>query len=278
MSILACLSVTIPSLSFREKSLGWRNHNSTQNLAFQLSSHRSSNCRQTETRIVADHSTGQEVSKYGLPTSILHDFPHCAVGWRQVNGRPPAAEEVYAERSTIVKCLVVTLLMTALLASGCMMSVTVKPDVPAGQVGFTLYGNIEYDGNRNYLPCTISDKVTGDSELVFKYAYNVLYGGTSINEELLAGFLPTTLIGTPTGKNDIQVRAKLDVFVASDPIKSYTSVCNILSMRSIFMGGTDLSAVRKKGLLAVKENIEHQMLQDREFWISYVNTIKGDMK
>lgn len=177
-----------------------------------------------------------------------------------------------------MKCLVVTLLMTALLASGCMMSVTVKPDVPAGQVGFTLYGNIEYDGNRNYLPCTISDKVTGDSELVFKYAYNVLYGGTSINEELLAGFLPTTLIGTPTGKNDIQVRAKLDVFVASDPIKSYTSVCNILSMRSIFMGGTDLSAVRKKGLLAVKENIEHQMLQDREFWISYVNTIKGDMK
>jgi hypothetical protein len=161
--------------------------------------------------------------------------------------------------------------------SGCAMTVNVKPDVPAGQADFILHGKVNYDGNWSYFPRTISNQVTDDDNcnLSFEYAYNVLYGGTTVNQDIVTAFIPTTLIGTPTGASDVQVRAKLDVLDGSKLIKSYVSTCNILAPRGLFIGGNDLTEVRRRGLMAVKENIESQIVQDKEFWASFTNNKKG---
>ena len=156
------------------------------------------------------------------------------------------------------------------------MSVNVKPDVPKCDADFTLYGKVNYEGNWNYVPKTISNKTADNSSFSFDYAYNILYGGTSVNQDIVTAFIPTTLIGTPTGKSDVQVRAKLDVFDGSTIVKSYVAACNILAPRGIFTGGNDLTEVRRRGLMAVKENIESQMVQDKDFWVSLTKSKGGN--
>jgi hypothetical protein len=42
-----------------------------------------------------------------------------------------------------------------------------------------------------------------------------------MNQDLVTAYIPTTLIGTPTGQSDIQVRARLDVFNGTNLIKPY---------------------------------------------------------
>jgi hypothetical protein len=99
-----------------------------------------------------------------------------------------------------------------------------------------------------------------------------------MQQDIVAILLPTTMFGAPTGESDVQIRAKLDVVNGSNLIKSYIAACNITSPRGIFNGGTSFTEIRKRGLLAVKENIELQMVQDRDFWCSFLNNKKGEVK
>jgi hypothetical protein len=165
-----------------------------------------------------------------------------------------------------------------LLFSGCGTHMDVKPEVPGGQVDFTLRGKVTYEGNWEYVPKTISNKEIDNGILSFNYAYNVLYGGTAMQQDIVTILLPTTMFGTPTGESDVQIRAKLDVVNGSNLIKSYVSVCNIVSPRGVFAGGTNFTEIRKRGLMAVKENIEFQMVQDKDFWGSFINNKKGEIK
>lgn len=175
----------------------------------------------------------------------------------------------------IFKVLMVLLYLPLIV--GCVTVITVKPDVTTNNIDLVLYGNIDYEGNWSYVPRTISNKTNSPSNLSFKYAYDVKYGGTSIHQDLVTAFIPTTILGTPTGVNDVQVVAKLDVFDNASPVKSYTAACNLTNPRGIFFGGINMTELRLKGLMAVKENIEMQMVQDREFLLSLTNnTRKGD--
>ena len=165
-----------------------------------------------------------------------------------------------------------------LLCSGCGTHMDVKPDVPGGQVDFTLRGKVTYEGNWDYVPKTISNQSADNGSLSFNYAYNVLYGGTAMQQDIVAILLPTTMLGAPTGESDVQVRAKLDVMNGSNLIKSYIAACNMTRPRGVFTGGTNFTEIRKRGLMAVKENIELQMVQDRDFWNSFLNNKKGEIK
>ena len=176
------------------------------------------------------------------------------------------------------KFILYCLFSLALLFSGCGTHMDVKPEVPAGQVDFTLRGKVNYEGNWDYVPKTISNQSADNGNMSFNYAYNVLYGGTAMQQDIVAILLPTTMFGTPTGESDVQIRAKLDVMNGPNLIKSYIAACNIVSPRGVFAGGTNFTEIRKNGLMAVKENIELQMVQDRDFWSSFLNNKKGEIK
>jgi hypothetical protein len=130
-----------------------------------------------------------------------------------------------------------------------------------------MYGPIDYDRNWNYVPRTISNRKDG-SDLSFKYAYHVKYGASTMVQEMGTLFIPSTIFGSPTGKSDVEVTAKLDVIKNSSIIKSYLSVCYVSKIQGVMTGGINFTELRKKGLMAVKENIEHQMIQDKEFLLS----------
>ena len=187
-------------------------------------------------------------------------------------------KEACTEMTTFRRLIPMFSLSLVLLFSGCGMQLHVKPDVPDVHADFTLHGKLNYEGNINYVPKTISNKNIADSNLSFSYAYNVLYGGTTVNQDIVTAFIPATLFGAPTGASDVQVRAKLDVFDGANLIKSYVSACNIVNPRGLFVGGTDMTEVRKRGLMAVKENIESQMVQDKDALVAIQNNKKGETK
>jgi hypothetical protein len=134
-------------------------------------------------------------------------------------------------------------------------------------ISILVKGKINYSGNREYLPRTISDDAIEDPLLIIKYQYNVNYGKENIPEGLhLANlFNPLVMVGFPIGEDTLVVIGKIDIIKQSEVIKTYSAICTFEKTRSIFYQGPTFTELRKMGLLNIRDNIEAQMNNDREF-------------
>jgi hypothetical protein len=160
--------------------------------------------------------------------------------------------------------LLVLLSVWLLLTTACVPKVVITPEVANLSSGTTLIsGKIDYDGNAEYLPRTVSVEPSEHVSLVVRYCYEVTYGRDAVNQ-VIPLFNPLSLIGFPTGSDTVVVTAKLEVIQLGAVVKAYTSVCVLDKYRTIFYEGDSLSVLRKKGLLAVRANIEAQMSSDKE--------------
>lgn len=147
----------------------------------------------------------------------------------------------------------------------CATKMVIAPEVPHVAIAdFCIKGKIAYDGNKEYLPRTIIDDSVSDFVLTLQYTYNVAYGRDNIPQALPL-FNPLTIVGFPIGENTLVVTGKLDILKGKEVIKSYTATCGLEKTRSIFSEGDTFSEIRKKGLISVRDNIEAQMYQDKDF-------------
>lgn len=153
--------------------------------------------------------------------------------------------------------------MATLALAACSTKVTMSPAAPAGFIRpECLASKVLYVGNKAYLPSTISSCEQDDSALTSSYKYDISYSGTAAVTELGTALIPTTLLGTPTGNDNIKVSAMLELSRDGVRVKYYESSCELRFYRGIFSGATDFSALRRQGLFSVKENIEQQMMRD----------------
>lgn len=165
---------------------------------------------------------------------------------------------------------------------GCMTRMVVTPEVNSIEnVDFKLKGNVIYDGNAEYLPGTITNDPVPEAVLTFQYTYNVVYGRDNM-PQLLPLWSPLTGLGFPIGEDTLVVIGKLDVLKGREVIKSYSSTCGFEKTRSLFFEGKSFSELRKNGLIAVRDNIEVQMYQDRNSLSQLINpsisqTTKGEL-
>lgn len=161
--------------------------------------------------------------------------------------------------SFLVLCL-----FTSLIFSACAPNVVITPDLAtAPSNDFSLRGKIDYEGNAEYLPRTVSAESHHGATLTLRYRYEVTYGRDAVHQALPL-FNPLTIVGFPTGADTVVVTAKLEVLKGSSQVKTYTAVCVLDKHRTIFWEGESLSELRKRGLLAVRGNIETQMYGDRD--------------
>ena len=154
----------------------------------------------------------------------------------------------------------VCLLLMALLLVSCSANISVKPEVPFSDNQIVVRGDVAYEGNSSYLPATVQHQ--NGSEVTIKYAYVVSYDGTGLGTEMLTGFLPTTLVGTPTGGDSVTVAGKLEIFKNGQLFRTYVAEARVLKPRSLFLGGVDKTELRRLALISLKENIEQQMRND----------------
>ena len=145
---------------------------------------------------------------------------------------------------------------------GC-STVTVTPDLPAlNKVSVLIKGHIQYDGKSEYLPRTISEGSISEYGLTFRYT--TTEGQERSGWDVLALFNPLTIVGFPTGQLTSTVAGTLEILKETTIIKSYTATCVQEASKGIYYGET-FSQLRRKGLIAVRDNIETQMSRDREF-------------
>lgn len=156
------------------------------------------------------------------------------------------------------------LLAISILLLSCTASVSVKPDPPSPNITtpIVVFGNVHYDGNPKYIPTTIAHKT--DTDVSIKYEYVVSYAGTG-QKELISAFLPTTLLGVPTGADDVSAAGKLEISKNNTVVKTYFSEASVFKPRSLFAGGVDKTELRAMALKSIKENIEMQMNNDSLF-------------
>jgi hypothetical protein len=142
---------------------------------------------------------------------------------------------------------------------GCATSVTLDPEAPDVAAGRALPARIDYPGNRDHLPATVTEAepdVTGVTPVVV-YRTETHYAISSplqiLNPLLMVGFRG---IGA-----DVIVDGRLEVRNGVEVVKRYQARCVVKMRRSVWRwhvpSQTDL---RAKGLVAVRELIEAQMV------------------
>lgn len=164
----------------------------------------------------------------------------------------------------------VSCLSAAILLSGCTPNMVTTPDIVVIPTGdFSLGGEIDYDGNKEYLPRTVTADASLGHPLILRYRYEVTYGWDEIPAWITLPALinPNTtlsLYGFPIDSDTVVVTGKLEILKGGSVVKTYSAVCMLDRTRTIFSEGETLSEIRKRGLLAVRDSIEAQMYADRD--------------
>ncbi|HYA19834.1 MAG TPA: hypothetical protein VEG25_04210 [Burkholderiales bacterium] len=166
---------------------------------------------------------------------------------------------LFSRRTVVITTLFVTLL------PGCGTTMVVTPEVkPTFNNDFRMKGQIVYDGNRDYFPRTIAEDSLDKSGLVFRYKYEVAYGKDNLPQAIPL-FNPLTLVGFPVGEDTVVIVGHMEILRENGVVKTYTATCAFDKKRSMYWEGDTLTELRKKGLIAVRDNIETQMNQDQVF-------------
>lgn len=154
--------------------------------------------------------------------------------------------------------------ISTFLFLGCQSKVTVSPQLQSSNRKLECFqGKVVYDGNQLYLPRTINDCKTEVSDIEYVYKYDIKYLATPAAAELGAAFIPTTIVGTPTGHDLVKVEVSLDITACTKRIRKFEASCELRSYRGVFAGATDNYSLRKQCLLLARDNIEQQMLAEQ---------------
>lgn len=161
---------------------------------------------------------------------------------------------------------IVLYLVVVTSIGGCATKMVLTPQIAKieNASDFQMKGKVQYDGNKEYLPRTISDESASDTFFSFQYRYQITYGRDK-TPQAIPLFNPLTIVGFPIGENTLVVNGNFTISKGKEVIKEYTATCGLEKVRSLFSEGETFSDLRKKGLLTVRDNIEAQMYQDRDF-------------
>jgi hypothetical protein len=160
----------------------------------------------------------------------------------------------------------------AILIFGCTTKMVVAPQIekPDKVSDFKIKAKIDYDGKYDYLPRTVISESVPGSDVFISYKYVENYGRDNIHPALPL-YNPLTIVGFPIGENTLVVSSKLTIFKEKEVLKEYSCSCAMENTRSIFSEGETFSELRKKGLIAVRDNIESQMYNDKDFLLKLLS-------
>ena len=126
----------------------------------------------------------------------------------------------------------------------CTPVMNIKPQfVELENVSSVIHGKVHYDGNKEYIPRTVSNDDSSVSSIIIKYQYQVDYGNNNIHFANL--YNPLLLVGFPIGQDTLVVAAKIDVIKHNEIAKSYSALCAFEKTRNLFYHGPSFSELRK---------------------------------
>ena len=161
-------------------------------------------------------------------------------------------------RLTILALVFLTLPLSMLVA--CMAKLTVFPEVSEypKQVDVLLRGVIGYEGKPEYLPRTIGGQEGGNSKLSLYYVYEDSHS----REDSMRLNLQLLTASHQVGSKSQYVAGNLEIRDGEKVLKTYTSMATLTDQGEF---SETLTEMRRRGLTAVRDNIEAQMYLDSEF-------------
>ena len=135
------------------------------------------------------------------------------------------------------------------------------PAVPA----LIIPARIRYDGNRDYLPRSLSDG-TGEAQFTAVYVYQVIYDAEK--EHPLTVFNPLLIAGMSKSDDAVTILAQLEMFDGNELVRKYEKSVVLSKSKTLFSEGQTLTEMRRNGLLHVRDDIDRRIAADRQFWQS----------
>lgn len=147
------------------------------------------------------------------------------------------------------------------LFSGCLAKVKVFPEVAhyPDQVEVLVRGKILCDGDKKYIPRTVEDGGGFSESRAIHYIYED--EGGYVRDPVRVG--PIIIGKGDVREKGVGVVGRLEIREGKKIIKAYGASA-VMTVMSEFSSET-LSEMRRRGLMAVRDNIEAQMWEDREF-------------
>jgi hypothetical protein len=122
---------------------------------------------------------------------------------------------------------------------------------------------LSYEGKPDYVPQVISSEPTAGSATILRYTYNTEYDAKQ-KISPLQPLNPLLIVGFPTGSNAIKISGLLEVVQDGQPVRTYAAACALTRSSTIFSEGETMSALRRRGLLLVRDNISVQVCEDQQ--------------
>lgn len=171
----------------------------------------------------------------------LSTFRETAMGWTSEVQNQAMTPGLCASR----RVLPVALALALPLLVACSADIKVFPEISQFPENLEVLarGKIVCDGDKKYLPRTVGEGRGGDDSLIIQYEY----------EELEAA---------PRHQKASGVVGRLELRSGGKVLKTYTAAA-MLKVFDEFSSET-LSDMRRRGLFAVRDNIEAQMWGDRD--------------
>lgn len=157
-------------------------------------------------------------------------------------------------------------LLPLLLAclTACETQVTLTPTLSAqASPSCVIAAPVSYDGQPVYLPQVISAEPATDGGTLLRYSYNTQYDGKQ-QATALQPLNPLLIVGFPTGSNAITVSGLLEVLRDGKPVRAYEAACALKRSSTVFSEGETMTALRRRGLLLVRDDISAQICHDQQ--------------
>jgi hypothetical protein len=146
---------------------------------------------------------------------------------------------------------------------GCATQIAVSP-----QLGEKLpqtcaiHAPVRYDGKPDYLPRALVDDPGAPSQTSFHYSYDAQYGLKEVSP-FLALVNPLTLVGFPTGSDNLVVTGHVEVMRGDTTLRSYAAAAAMKRSGTVFYEGETFTEMRRRGLLLVRDNLSGQLCKDQ---------------
>jgi hypothetical protein len=122
---------------------------------------------------------------------------------------------------------------------------------------------LSYDGKPEYAPQVLSGEPASGHPTTLHYTYNAQYSAKQ-QATALQPLNPLLIVGFPTGSNAITVSGLLEVLQDGKPVRTYAAACSLKRNSNVFSEGETLTALRRRGLMLVRDNISAQVCQDQQ--------------
>ena len=170
-----------------------------------------------------------------------------------MNSKPDSRRALRARRLAAVCAL------SSLLA--CATQTTVDPPLAtSAETGRTLGVRVEYKGLADYVPRSLRNEA--QASLVARYTTDARTQRDDTPAAIVM-YNPLTIFGFPTGSSTVSASGTLEVLSADRVVRQYRAAATVKKRNSLYTGDS-LTELRKRALIAVRDNLDAQLLGDWE--------------